>query len=134
MIWDYVSFINFLVCYGITRDFCWYWDSYASKGTMHLSECDFKWWIQPNCCLFMTSCQLMLHVSYFCWFISHFLWTVIITNNYLYLNTEWTLYEQVAVAAMDCQCLDVAKVQILSVKFFHFGLLLIFLILYYVQN
>ncbi|KAL2345776.1 hypothetical protein Fmac_007061 [Flemingia macrophylla] len=24
-------------------------------------------------------------------------------------NEEWTLYEQVAVAAMDCQCLDVAK-------------------------
>ncbi|GFZ02862.1 protein prenylyltransferase superfamily protein [Actinidia rufa] len=24
---------------------------------------------------------------------------------------EWTLYEQVAIAAMDCQCLDVAKVE-----------------------
>lgn len=23
---------------------------------------------------------------------------------------EWTLYEQVAIAALDCQCLDVAKV------------------------
>lgn len=26
------------------------------------------------------------------------------------LSVEWTLYEQVAIAAMDCQCLDVAKV------------------------
>uniref|UniRef100_A0A5B7A6Q1 ER membrane protein complex subunit 2 n=2 Tax=Davidia involucrata TaxID=16924 RepID=A0A5B7A6Q1_DAVIN len=32
---------------------------------------------------------------------------------------EWTLYEQVAVAAMDCQCLDVAKdcIKILQKKF-----------------
>ena len=26
------------------------------------------------------------------------------------IDVEWTLYEEVAVAAMDCQCLDVAKV------------------------
>jgi len=32
-------------------------------------------------------------------------------NKYVYLDVEWTLYEQVAVAAMDCQSLDVAKVQ-----------------------
>lgn len=32
-------------------------------------------------------------------------------KSYLVYNiTEWTLYEQVAVAAMDCQCVDVAKV------------------------
>jgi hypothetical protein len=28
-------------------------------------------------------------------------------------GAEWTLYEQVAVAAMDCQRLDVAKVRFL---------------------
>jgi hypothetical protein len=27
------------------------------------------------------------------------------------MHAEWTLYEQVAVAAMDCQRLDVAKVR-----------------------
>lgn len=27
---------------------------------------------------------------------------------------EWTLYEQVAIAAMDCQCTDVAKVELFS--------------------
>ncbi|GAB2277575.1 hypothetical protein Dimus_012284 [Dionaea muscipula] len=34
-------------------------------------------------------------------------------------DDEWTLYEQVAVAAMDCQCLDVAKdcVKALQKKF-----------------
>jgi hypothetical protein len=30
-----------------------------------------------------------------------------------FVDSEWTLYEQVAVAAMDCQCLDVAQVLIL---------------------
>ena len=27
------------------------------------------------------------------------------------LGVEWTLYEQVAIAALDCQAIDVAKVQ-----------------------
>jgi hypothetical protein len=30
-----------------------------------------------------------------------------------FFDAEWTLYEQVAVAAMDCQRLDVAKVRLL---------------------
>ncbi|KAL6956127.1 hypothetical protein U1Q18_044040, partial [Sarracenia purpurea var. burkii] len=38
----------------------------------------------------------------------------------LYSTTKkWTLYEQVAIAAMDCQCLDVAKdcIKVLQKKF-----------------
>lgn len=31
-----------------------------------------------------------------------------------FVDSEWTLYEQVAVAAMDCQCLDVAQVLIFN--------------------
>lgn len=30
--------------------------------------------------------------------------------HFVFFDVEWTLYEQVAIAAMDCQCLDVAKV------------------------
>lgn len=33
-----------------------------------------------------------------------------ISTSHVSLNAEWTLYEQVAIAAMDCQQLDVAKV------------------------
>jgi hypothetical protein len=33
---------------------------------------------------------------------------------YFVVDVEWTLYEQVAVAAMDCQSLEVAKVSIVS--------------------
>ncbi|KAL8148342.1 hypothetical protein AgCh_005641 [Apium graveolens] len=37
----------------------------------------------------------------------------------VYNIAEWTLYEQVAVAAMDCQCIDVAKdcIKVLQKKF-----------------
>lgn len=41
---------------------------------------------------------------------------------FLFNNVEWILYEQVAIAAMDTQCLDVAKVKKIS-----FTLLLKFL-------
>ena len=33
-------------------------------------------------------------------------------NLILLLGVEWTLYEQVAIAALDCQAIDVAKVQL----------------------
>ena len=35
-----------------------------------------------------------------------------ISTSHVSLNAEWTLYEQVAIAAMDCQQLEVAKVNI----------------------
>ena len=35
-----------------------------------------------------------------------------LTISSLLINLEWTLYEQVAIAAMDCQRLDVAKVYV----------------------
>lgn len=41
-------------------------------------------------------------------------WTVLLTSRFSFLDAEWTLYEQVAIAAMDCQCLDVAKVLLSS--------------------
>lgn len=34
----------------------------------------------------------------------------------IFYIAEWTLYEQVATAAMDCQCTDVAKVGLFSTK------------------
>ena len=36
--------------------------------------------------------------------------TLVVNTRLLSFGAEWTLYEQVAVAAMDCQRLDVAKV------------------------
>ena len=36
--------------------------------------------------------------------------TLVVNTCLLSFGAEWTLYEQVAVAAMDCQRLDVAKV------------------------
>ena len=38
-------------------------------------------------------------------------------SNFVSLDAEWTLYEQVAIAAMDCQSLDVAKVYSYSIYF-----------------
>lgn len=35
---------------------------------------------------------------------------MLLTSRCSFLDVEWTLYEQMAIAAMDCQCLDVAKV------------------------
>lgn len=43
---------------------------------------------------------------------------------YTFCGVEWTLYEQVAIAAMDCQSLDVAKVYLSSLMGIIFWLLL----------
>jgi hypothetical protein len=35
---------------------------------------------------------------------------------YFFFDVEWTLYEEVAIAAMDCQSLEVAKVTVVSLQ------------------
>lgn len=43
---------------------------------------------------------------------STFIESKFLAYDWLFLDAEWTLYEQVAIAAMDCHCLDVAQVLI----------------------
>jgi len=54
-----------------------------------------------------------MQVNYFqLWLVESFSddWLIVL---FFFVDSEWTLYEQVAVAAFDCQCLDVAQVLIL---------------------
>lgn len=68
---------------------------------------------------FWDMCYLSLFVIIFDWLVhrlhSSIVWLDEISDiTFILCNpniAEWTLYEQVAVAAMDCQSIDVAKVK-----------------------